>query len=94
MGLFLGVAQGSDEPLRFIHLTYTPEGPVKHKARDRHLQHNVWIQPAVCRHTQQHSHRVTANTRFFQRFMHSRKLGSASCSFCLLKAGIQPQCQQ
>jgi hypothetical protein len=33
MGLFLGVAQGSDEPLRFIHLTYTPEGPVTHKAR-------------------------------------------------------------
>lgn len=32
MGLFLGVAQGSDEPLRFIHLTYTPEGPVTHKA--------------------------------------------------------------
>lgn len=33
MGLFLGVAQGSDEPLRFIHLTYTSEGPVSHKAR-------------------------------------------------------------
>jgi leucyl aminopeptidase len=32
MNLFLGVAQGSDEPLRFIHLTYTPEGPVTHKA--------------------------------------------------------------
>lgn len=32
MGLFLGVAQGSDEPLRFIHLTYTPEGHVSHKA--------------------------------------------------------------
>jgi leucyl aminopeptidase len=31
MGLFLGVAQGSDEPLRFIHLTYTPEGPVTQK---------------------------------------------------------------
>lgn len=35
MGLFLGVAQGSDEPLRFIHLTYTPEGPVTHKVRRR-----------------------------------------------------------
>jgi hypothetical protein len=31
MGLFLGVAQGSDEPLRFIHLIYTPEGDITHK---------------------------------------------------------------
>jgi leucyl aminopeptidase len=31
MGLFLGVAQGSEEPLRFIHLTYTPEGPIRRK---------------------------------------------------------------
>jgi leucyl aminopeptidase len=28
MGLFLGVAQGSSEPLKLIHLTYTPHGPV------------------------------------------------------------------
>lgn len=31
MGLFLGVAQGSDEPPKFIHLTYTPKEAVKRK---------------------------------------------------------------
>eukprot|EP00882_Tetradesmus_deserticola_P030039 GHRQ01033694.1.p1 GENE.GHRQ01033694.1~~GHRQ01033694.1.p1 ORF type:complete len:133 (+),score=61.98 GHRQ01033694.1:127-525(+) len=30
MGLFLGVAQGSAQPLKLIHLTYTPTGPVQH----------------------------------------------------------------
>ncbi|WIA22459.1 hypothetical protein OEZ85_004757 [Tetradesmus obliquus] len=29
MGLFLGVAQGAAEPLKLLHLTYTPHGPVK-----------------------------------------------------------------
>jgi leucyl aminopeptidase len=28
MGLFLGVAQGSSQPLKLIHLTYTPPGAV------------------------------------------------------------------
>ena len=37
MGLFLGVGQGSDEPLKFIHLTYKakdvqPGGKVGNKA--------------------------------------------------------------
>lgn len=41
MGLFLGVAQGSDEPLRFIHLTYTPEGPITHKASHKHQLHSM-----------------------------------------------------
>jgi len=42
MGLFLGVAQGSDEPLRFIHLTYTPEGPITQKASyNSTAQHSV-----------------------------------------------------
>eukprot|EP00879_Flechtneria_rotunda_P032673 GHRR01035928.1.p1 GENE.GHRR01035928.1~~GHRR01035928.1.p1 ORF type:complete len:419 (+),score=141.46 GHRR01035928.1:415-1671(+) len=31
MGLLLGVAQGSAEPLKFIHLLYTPAGPVQQK---------------------------------------------------------------
>eukprot|EP00775_Hariotina_reticulata_P004117 gene4117-4363_t len=31
MGLFVGVAKGSDEPLKFIHLTYAPQGAAKHK---------------------------------------------------------------
>jgi len=35
MGLFVGVAQGSDEPLKFIHLTYAPQGTVKHRVRVR-----------------------------------------------------------
>lgn len=26
MGLYLGVAEASDEPPKFIHLTYTPKG--------------------------------------------------------------------
>ena len=29
MGLFLGVAEASAEPVKFIHLTYTPKGAVK-----------------------------------------------------------------
>lgn len=33
MGLYLGVAQGSAEPLRFIHLQYTPKDDVHHKVR-------------------------------------------------------------
>ena len=31
MGAFLGVAQGSDLPPKFIHLTYRPSGPVQRK---------------------------------------------------------------
>lgn len=31
MGLFLGVAEASSEPPKFIHLTYTPQGEVKKK---------------------------------------------------------------
>lgn len=31
MGCFLGVAEASAEPPKFIHLTYTPKGPVKKK---------------------------------------------------------------
>ncbi|MEB3334335.1 MAG: leucyl aminopeptidase [Cyanobacteriota bacterium] len=31
MGAYLGVAQGSDLPPKFIHLTYTPSGEVKRK---------------------------------------------------------------
>jgi leucyl aminopeptidase len=31
MGSFLGVAEASDEPIKFIHLTYTPEGGAKRK---------------------------------------------------------------
>ncbi|KAL4421979.1 hypothetical protein ABPG77_011002 [Micractinium sp. CCAP 211/92] len=31
MGLFLGVAEASQEPPKFIHLTYTPKGEVKKK---------------------------------------------------------------
>lgn len=31
MGLYLGVAQGSDTPLQFIHLTYTPIGGANRK---------------------------------------------------------------
>lgn len=31
MGLFVGVAQGSDEPLQFVHLTYTAPGRIAHK---------------------------------------------------------------
>jgi leucyl aminopeptidase len=31
MGAYLGVAQGSDLPPKFIHLTYTPPGEVKRR---------------------------------------------------------------
>jgi leucyl aminopeptidase len=31
MGMFLGVAQGSDEPPQFIHITYKPRTPAKKK---------------------------------------------------------------
>ncbi|MEB3320859.1 MAG: leucyl aminopeptidase [Cyanobium sp.] len=31
MGAYLGVAQGSDLPPKFIHLTYRPEGPVQRR---------------------------------------------------------------
>jgi leucyl aminopeptidase len=31
MGLFLGVAEASHEPAKFIHLVYKPEGEVKKK---------------------------------------------------------------
>jgi hypothetical protein len=33
MGCFLGVAEASHEPAKFIHLTYKPKGAAKHKAR-------------------------------------------------------------
>ena len=31
MGAYLGVSQGACEPPKFIHLTYTPAGPVSKK---------------------------------------------------------------
>lgn len=31
MGLFVGVAQGSEQPLKLIHLTYKPDDDVKQK---------------------------------------------------------------
>lgn len=31
MGLYLGVAEASQQPPKFIHLTYRPSGPVKRK---------------------------------------------------------------
>ena len=31
MGAFLGVAQGSQEPPQFIHLTYVPRRPARRK---------------------------------------------------------------
>lgn len=31
MGCFLGVAEGSHEPAKFIHLTYKPKGDIKKK---------------------------------------------------------------
>lgn len=45
MGLFVGVAQGSDEPLKFIHLTYKPKGEVRHKVSMDYCAYNassVW----------------------------------------------------
>jgi len=33
MGLYLGVAEASEAPPKFIHLTYKPAGDVKRKVR-------------------------------------------------------------
>jgi hypothetical protein len=35
MGLYLGVSQGSAEPLKLIHLTYTPDRPLQQVVRTR-----------------------------------------------------------